>query len=305
MRSEGELDPFSAEVADGYHTIEWLVTQGWCNGAIGLFGDSHYGFTQWAAASSGHPALGAIAPRATSADMTYALDRAGVFQLESTAAWCLHAFVDEALYDYEDQLDWSVRPLSEVVPAVLGGARPVGLDAHATGHVPRAASVPVTGRVPALHLGGFFDFLLPGQLASWRQATTVATTVALDLAGPVELSATISSSCGSTHLVATLCDVHPDGTTSRILDGAILVRGPWPAPVRLHLGDTGYRLQPGHRLRLTLAGSGFPRYVLHPGTDEHPWTAVVTRPTDNQIQLGGSGAATLTAHHLPEAAIPA
>ena len=50
------------EVDDGYDAIDWISDQPWSNGAIGMLGDSYYGFTQWAAVACGHPALRAIAP---------------------------------------------------------------------------------------------------------------------------------------------------------------------------------------------------------------------------------------------------
>ena len=60
-RSEGEPLAFVNEVDDGYDTLEWIAQQPWSNGDVGMWGDSYYGFTQWAAVASGHPALKAIA----------------------------------------------------------------------------------------------------------------------------------------------------------------------------------------------------------------------------------------------------
>ena len=166
-----------------------------------MLGDSYYGFTQWAAAASGHPALAAIAPRVTSADLGIWLAD-GTFPLEVAASWSLETWVDEALYEYEGALDWSVRPQSEIVPGHLGGARTVGLDDWARGLVSDQARLPVPGRVPALHLGGFNDFLLPGQLATWERSrkgpgadwsSTPATTAGPGDVGPT--SPTRTPSC--------------------------------------------------------------------------------------------------------------
>ena len=170
LRSAGELAPFAHEVSDGFDTIEWVTGQDFCAGPVGMFGDSYYGFTQWAAAASGHRALAAMAPRVTSASFTGLLNRQGVFSLDMAASWALETWVDEDLYEYEGRLDWTVRPQSEIVSHVLGGRRPVGLDRWAVGDLPNAASLPVTGKVPALHLGGFDDIVLRGQLDTWRRA---------------------------------------------------------------------------------------------------------------------------------------
>ena len=64
FRSEGETMPFMHEVDDGYDTLEWIVAQPWSDGVVGMWGDSYYGYTQWAAVASGHPALQAPSSRA-------------------------------------------------------------------------------------------------------------------------------------------------------------------------------------------------------------------------------------------------
>lgn len=65
FRSGGETLMFVNEADDGYDTIEWITQQPWSNGSVAMWGDSYYGFVQWAAVSSGHPALKAISPRVT------------------------------------------------------------------------------------------------------------------------------------------------------------------------------------------------------------------------------------------------
>ena len=62
FRSGGEVNAFVHELDDGYDTLEWVTRQPWSNGAVGMWGDSYYGFTQWTAVASGHPALRAIVP---------------------------------------------------------------------------------------------------------------------------------------------------------------------------------------------------------------------------------------------------
>ena len=57
------------EVPDGHDAIEWITRQPWSNRDVGMWGDSYYGFTQWAAVAAQHPALKAIVPRVTIADI--------------------------------------------------------------------------------------------------------------------------------------------------------------------------------------------------------------------------------------------
>jgi uncharacterized protein len=39
-------------VPDGYDAIEWITRQPWSNGEVGMWGDSYYGFTQWASVAA-------------------------------------------------------------------------------------------------------------------------------------------------------------------------------------------------------------------------------------------------------------
>ena len=64
--SEGDALPYVFEVHDAYDTLEWVVGQEWSDGSVGMFGDSYYGYTQWAALASRHPALKALVPRMAS-----------------------------------------------------------------------------------------------------------------------------------------------------------------------------------------------------------------------------------------------
>ena len=78
FRSEGDAVLWVHEVDDGYDTIEWITTQRWSNGRVAMWGDSYYGFTQWAAVASQHPALAAISPRLTGTQLGLPIDAPGV-----------------------------------------------------------------------------------------------------------------------------------------------------------------------------------------------------------------------------------
>ena len=437
LRSGGKATPFEHEGRDGFETLAWITRQSWSLGAVGMFGDSYMGFSQWAVAALGHPALGAITPRVTLADFRSLFYRQGVFALETAMTWALETWVDEALYDYADGLDWTARPLSDIAPRALGGIRPSGLDAWAMGRLPPSATVPARGSVPALHLGGLDDLMLRGQLDAWRrsrrgptsqylildardhawtlrrsegtvyedpQSSTGAMQRFLDdylqpladffdrelrsrgkydfapvrwrthqgtfhedklwppegllettrfltgggnlspspgrvtkilewshdpcdpiptlahvyyplvepaderstleredalvfateparrselLIGPAELETSFSSSAPSAHVIATLYDLSPQGSVRRIADGAAMARGPWPASVTIDLGDLGYELPAGHALAICIAGSSFPRYLVHPGNGNDPWTTTDFDTPSHSIAVGG------------------
>ncbi|KAJ2903573.1 alpha/beta-hydrolase [Zalerion maritima] len=52
----------SQEAEDGHDTIEALAAMAWCNGAVGMAGNSHFAIAQWFIAATRPPHLKAIAP---------------------------------------------------------------------------------------------------------------------------------------------------------------------------------------------------------------------------------------------------
>ena len=110
----------------------------------------------------------------------------------------------------------------------------------------------------------------------------------LDLVGPVEVQLAAGSSAPSTAVFVKLVDVSPRGSAMMIARGQALVARPDPSrPVRVELAHLGYRVLPGHSLRLQIASSDFPLYLPHPGTDADPWHAVEGRPSEQRLQTGG------------------
>ncbi len=110
----------------------------------------------------------------------------------------------------------------------------------------------------------------------------------LDLAGPVAADLRVDSTGPSMHLFAKLLDVAPDGAAHMLTRGQIVVGEPDPERlVHVDLNHLGYRLLPGHRLRLQIASSDFPLYLPHPGTDENPWLATRVQVNEQRLHTGG------------------
>lgn len=64
--SFGRLNPsFEAGARETNEILNWIATQNWCNGSIGMYGDSWQGQIQLSAASTGNPHLKAIFPAST------------------------------------------------------------------------------------------------------------------------------------------------------------------------------------------------------------------------------------------------
>jgi putative CocE/NonD family hydrolase len=66
--SDGAWYPFLHESEDGYDTIEWVATQPYSNGKVGMFGGSYVGATQMLAAIGHPPHLAGICPIVTASN---------------------------------------------------------------------------------------------------------------------------------------------------------------------------------------------------------------------------------------------
>jgi uncharacterized protein len=167
FRSEGETMPFVHEIEDGYDTLTWIATQPWCNGDVGMWGDSYYGYTQWAAVASGHSALKAIVPRVTSTDFQV-LNwwRDEIVPLYS-AGYLAECWLDRNMYHFE--VDWSARPLAHVFDEAFAavGRRSAFCDLMIGVDRPKSLASLATKpsferlRVPVLHSVGWFDNVAP------------------------------------------------------------------------------------------------------------------------------------------------
>lgn len=166
--SEGVFDPMVNEVPDGYDTAEWVAAQPWCDGRVGAWGESYYGFSSYAVAISGHPALRCIAPGDIGLDRRSVWFRQGAFLLNTAGYWSLS--MDSRRYEDVSHVDPYCLPLRDL-------PRTVGLEGrffHAmVDHLDdadwwrerslshRLADV----RVPVLVWSGWYDNYL-GQLLS-------------------------------------------------------------------------------------------------------------------------------------------
>ncbi|MCX7704868.1 MAG: CocE/NonD family hydrolase [bacterium] len=66
--SEGIFYPFVKEEKDGYDTLEWIASQPWCNGKIGMYGASYLAATQFFAVISGSKRLSVLCPQFMTGD---------------------------------------------------------------------------------------------------------------------------------------------------------------------------------------------------------------------------------------------
>ena len=169
--SEGEWDPFRHEVDDGYDAIDWTARQPWCDGRVGMTGESYFGHTQWAAAASHHPALRCISPGDMGCDVHTLLYEGGALALGTTALWSC----DQARHAYINWLRFDTRhlPLREMadaagLPSRLFSeliARP-SRDDYWREYDFRYVLAEVD--VPVLVWSGWYDTMLTATLGCWR-----------------------------------------------------------------------------------------------------------------------------------------
>ena len=183
--SDGEWYPFVSEEADGADTLRWLRDQPWCNGRVGMFGDSYLAATQFYAALSGDEMLCALNPRFMAGDCfkrAYYCD--GAFSLGLTWSWlCFetNARTSEAalmpLFDVGEVL--GSLPLAEM--DVRSGAGPVPSYRDYVTHArygPQWEPLNVRARfdkvrAPMLLTGGWYDYYAGETFANYlalRQA---------------------------------------------------------------------------------------------------------------------------------------
>ena len=110
----------------------------------------------------------------------------------------------------------------------------------------------------------------------------------IDVTGPLEVVLYVSSSAKDTDFMAKLVDVYPDGRAFNVQEGALRLRyreglskNVWMKKgevyeARLDLHATANYFGPGHRIRLEVSSSSFPRFDRNLNTggnnyDETEW----------------------------------
>ena len=118
--SEGEFYPnrIELETNDGEDTLDWIVKQPWSNGKVVLMGSSYSGWTQWAAAFSGHPALAGFRPHVAALYGCLSMvAKGGVSYLGFIVNWGLTMY-HRNMYGYENVPDYDASlahlPVSEM-----------------------------------------------------------------------------------------------------------------------------------------------------------------------------------------------
>jgi uncharacterized protein len=140
--------------------------------------------------------------------------------------------------------------------------------------------------------------------------TSEPVTTAFDLMGPISLHLFAASSAKDTDFMTKLTDVFPDGRSILLLEGARRARYRHgfdrevflePGSIEeyeLDLGNTAWRMQPGHRLRIDVMSSNFPWLDRNMNTGNAVGDDTVGVVADQSIFHGGARASYLEAYCL-------
>ena len=175
--SQGEWKPWAHERKDGYDTIEWIASQSWSNGKVGMIGGSYGGMVQWAAAAERHPALKCIVPEVSPPDPFFdiPIDH-GVPALFAGLYWA--EYVREKRVPAEPRSDGNLDgflalPLSRVDDAVFGHDIPIFNDwwTKETAASFDDGFMNDLGRIqiPVLHISGWWDGDGIGTKLNWAR----------------------------------------------------------------------------------------------------------------------------------------
>ena len=121
--SEGIFVPNNNEMDDGDDTLNWIASQEWSNGKVGMIGGSYGGYVQWAAAASGNPHLRALVSLVTSGSAFIDTPRKGGILMSGMLAWCMLVSERVASPESMNRTDWSqvvnYRPIKDIPEKAL------------------------------------------------------------------------------------------------------------------------------------------------------------------------------------------
>ena len=171
----------------------------------------------------------------------------------------------------------------------------------------------------------FFGCKSPGMPLSARADVLVFETAPLEedlvVVGPITVCLYVSSDCPDTDFTAKLIDLYPPsadyprGYAMNLCDGIFRARyhESWEHPKNLVPGKvyticiepfaTANRFKVGHRLRLDISSSNFPRYDINWNTGEAEAEGVAWRLAYNSVQLNKNFSSHLQLRVLPEPSI--
>ncbi len=158
--------------------------------------------------------------------------------------------------------------------------------------------------VPTGALGGYSRIPADQRPIERRRDVLVYTTeplaADLEVTGPITLKLWIASSARDTDFTGKVVDVFPDGTARALTDGILRTRyresrttpkmltPNQPVELTIDLGATSNLFRAGHRIRLEVSSSNFPRFDRNPNTGGVFGEDAELRRAEQQVFHGAS-----------------
>jgi len=173
-QSTGAWEAMTQEKADGNDTLKWLTSQSWSNGKVCMEGGSYLGLTQWAAASTHHPALKCIIPEVTLGTAFTDQPYMGGTLVEGFAYYIFYMLNADIIPGKSWGEILAHRPIIDIDKFATGMDLPLwnrivhhatndqywkSQDWYAAGEVPRVAT---------FQISGWFDDDLPATRSTWE-----------------------------------------------------------------------------------------------------------------------------------------
>jgi hypothetical protein len=226
---------------------------------------------------------------------------------------------------WRDEDEW---PLARAVPTSFflrsdGSANTSSGDGRLTTEAPQADELPDSYVYdplrPVPSAGG--AMLGPGAGVARqndveaRRDVLVYTTAVLDqdleVTGPIRLELHVSTTAPETDFTAKLVDVHPDGAAYNVSEGILRRRyepgslgGSPPVAVRIDLWPTSMVFLTGHRIRVEVSSSNYPRFDRNPNTGRPIPTETLPVPARQTVHHGRSAPSRLVLPIIPPRARP-
>ncbi|WP_432971062.1 CocE/NonD family hydrolase [Dactylosporangium sp. CA-233914] len=222
--SDGVWRPYRAERRDGAALADWIAAQPWCDGRLVTLGGSYSAYTAWTTAVE-RPRLvaGVISLGPAMGLARVKFDRSGILRLAEHAAWWLERAESRtsrtglaaAMFAAEPGLLRHL-PVADLPERMWAHLEHWG-DTLAAGpghEAPEAVTDAELAGLDAatLHIGGWYDLLLPETLHQWRHAGASRTL----LIGPWEHDLCWSGS--------TAVGAREHGPAARVDPGRLLLR---------------------------------------------------------------------------------
>ena len=130
--------------------------------------------------------------------------------------------------------------------------------------------------------------------------TTPTLTEPLTIVGQITTTLYIESNCTDTDFTVKLTDVYPDGRSMLITDTIIRARNRFGYEdwnfldegivyeLSIPLDSTAYLFNEGHRLRIDISSSNFPRFETNPNTGDVLWGNDTTFIANNSIHVSST-----------------